>query len=225
MLFRSQVAPVTYIGRYPVLSAPISHTLELMVLLAVTLALLYAPKFFAYRVLLRDPAAVEAHGGQLSVLRSFLLECLFSTLLAPVVMLSHTWFVLCILSGSNTSWGAQQRDDRALPLGFVARMLAPHTLIGLAATVALYVYLPDGFWWFAPLLAGLVLAIPLVRLSSSIALGQRALSKGLFRIPGEGGGMKILDRVRALIEQRQPKPAMLAAPVSMDDFRFSPARN
>ncbi|HEY4266347.1 MAG TPA: glucans biosynthesis glucosyltransferase MdoH, partial [Micropepsaceae bacterium] len=105
MYFSAQVVPVTYFGRYPILAAPVSHTVELLILLAFTLAILYAPKVLALCVASRDADTRLSHGGRGRLARSVLLECLFSTFLAPVVMLSHSWFVLSILCGRTTGWG------------------------------------------------------------------------------------------------------------------------
>jgi membrane glycosyltransferase len=224
MYFSSEVVPVTYVGRYPVLAAPISHTFELFLLLLFTIALLYGPKLFALAVALRDAETARAHGGRTKVLASVLLECLFSTLLAPVVMLSHSGFVFSVLAGRTTGWGAQQRDDRMLPLGTVIRLFAPHMILGLGASWALYHYIPDEFWWFAPLLAGLVLAIPLVYFTSSIALGRAARRGGLFRIPSEEAGrVPVLDRVQDLERAARAlsrRPEAGFARLLLDDAEF-----
>jgi len=208
MYFSAQVVPVTYFGRYPVLAAPISHTVELVLLLASTLAILYAPKVLALFIASRDPHMRAVHGGRSRLWRSVSLECFFSTLLAPVVMLSHSWFVLSILCGRTTGWGAQQRDDRALPLWFVVRMFAPHTIIGIGASFAVYHYLPGEFWWFVPFLAGMSLAIPLVYFSSSLRLGRLARRLGLFQTPDEVGGMTILDQLRAIMSKHANLPRL-----------------
>ncbi|HXJ01494.1 MAG TPA: glucans biosynthesis glucosyltransferase MdoH [Micropepsaceae bacterium] len=201
MYFAAQVVPVTYFGRYPILSAPISHTLELLLLLAFTLGILYAPKLLALYVASRDEDVRASHGGGSRLMPSVILECIFSTFLAPVVMLSHSWFVLSILCGRTTGWGVQQRDDRPLPLWFVVRMFAPHTAIGITATFALRHYLPGEFWWFVPFLLGLVLAIPLVYFTSSLKLGKGTRRLGLFQTPGENSDMGILRRVRAIMAE------------------------
>jgi membrane glycosyltransferase len=210
MYFSAQVVPVTYFGRYPVLAAPISHTVELVLLLASTLAILYAPKVLALFIASRDPQMRAAHGGRVRLLRSVSLECVFSTLLAPVVMLSHSWFVVSILCGRTTGWGAQQRDDRALPLWFVVRMFAPHTIVGVAASFAVYHYLPAEFWWFVPFLTGMSLAIPLVYFSSSLRLGRVARRLGLFQTPDEIGEMTILEQLRAIMSKHANLPQMSA---------------
>jgi membrane glycosyltransferase len=126
--------------------------------------------------------------------------------MAPIVMLQHSWYVVSILMGIATGWNAQARSDRALPLGLVARAFAAHTVIGLAATLVLWWTAPDSFNWFVPLLAGLWLAIPLVMLSSSPLLGQAARRDGLFLVPSETRGLKILGRAHALAGSHQDVP-------------------
>jgi membrane glycosyltransferase len=118
--------------------------------------------------------------------------------MAPIVMLQHSWYVVTIILGMATGWNAQTRSDRALPLDLVARKFAPHTLIGVAATFLLYLYVPVDFGWFVPLLAGLWLAIPIVVLSSSPLLGRLAREDNLFLVPSETWGSKVVARAHAL---------------------------
>jgi len=171
---------------------------ELGVLVAAMLALLFGTKLIAVAALLEDVAATRAHGGTGAVIKSALAESLFSALMAPIVMLQHSWYVATILLGMATGWNAQTRADRTLPLDLVARKFAPHTLIGLAAGFVLYRYVPVDFNWFIPLLAGLVLAIPLVVLSSSPLLGRLAREDRLFLVPTETWGSKLISRAHAL---------------------------
>jgi membrane glycosyltransferase len=181
---------------YPSLALNISHTAELVILVLATLILLYTPKFLAVIALLSDATATRIHGGTRHVVFSVLWECLFSTLMAPIVMLQHSWYVFSILMGISTGWGSQQRTDRALPLAFAARQFAPHTLVGLGATIVLWN--THSFGWFVPLLAGLLLSIPLVILSSSPLLGRLSRIDKLFLVPSETRGLAVLDRAHAL---------------------------
>src|SRR5690606_28405540 len=73
----------------------------------------------------------------------------------------------------------------------------PHTLVGLAATVILW-HTPS-FHWFLPLLAGLLLSVPLVIMSSSPLMGQVALADRLFLVPSETRGLPVQDRAHALV--------------------------
>jgi membrane glycosyltransferase len=178
------------------LALAVSHAAELGVLVLATLVLLYGPKILAMIVLLEDAEATRAHGGTRAVIMSVIFESLFSTLFAPVVMLQHSWYVLSILLGISTGWSSQQRGDRALPLDFVARGFAAHTLIGIIATVILWH--TGVFGWYVPLLAGLWLAIPVVLITSSPLLGRWTQSESLFLTPAETRGLKVLDRAHAL---------------------------
>jgi membrane glycosyltransferase len=195
LTFRAAPA-ASYIGLHPSLALDISHTAELVILVLATLVLLYTPKLLAVATLLGNADATRAHGGTRHVVFSVLWECLFSTLMAPIVMLQHSWYVCSILMGLATGWGSQQRTDRALPLRFAARQFGPHTLIGLGATIILWN--TQSFGWFVPLLAGLLLSIPLVILTSSPLLGRLAQADKLFLVPSETRGLAVLDRAHAL---------------------------
>jgi membrane glycosyltransferase len=191
MLIVSATALVPY-------DVPDSDKLALLQLVIATLILLYAPKFLALGIALRDANQVRAHGGAGALLRSVLGESLFATLFAPVVMLAHSWYVISILMGISTGWGSQARDDRALPLWFVIRHYWPHTLIGIACSFLLWRYAPGDLYWFAPLLLGLCLAIPMARITSSLRLGEAAARRKLFLIPSETVKLPVLERAHRL---------------------------
>jgi membrane glycosyltransferase len=193
---------VTYIGKYPVLAWPISHTLALIALVLVTAGLLYGPKLLALALLGRDRERRRAHGGIGKAAYSVFLESLFATLLAPVTMLTHSWFVATILLGGSTSWGGQPRGDRRLSVGAALGAFGPHTIFGLAATALAYLYIPGSFWWFVPLLAGLALAVPMAWVTSSAAAGRWLRRRGRFLVPSETVGLPILERMRARLAER-----------------------
>ncbi len=190
-------------GIQPALPLSLSHTVDLLPLVLATLAVLFGPKLLSVVLLMRDPQALRAHGGLSAVLRGVLGESIFSTLLAPVVMLQHSWFVFNILAGIATGWGAQQRQDRALPIGFVIRGFAAHTLIGVGA--ALILYGTGAFGWFVPLLAGMLLSVPLVWLTSSLELGERLHRAGWFLVPSETQGLPVLERAHTLAAAQGPQ--------------------
>ena len=203
------IAPFTYAGRHPELALSVSQATPLLQLVTATLVLLYAPKFLALVVLLARPDAVKAHGGAANILRSAILESVFATLFAPVVMLAHSWFLLNIVLGRATGWGTQTRDDRALPFWLVLREYWPHTLMGVLAALALYRFAPDSLGWFVPLLLGMILAIPLVQISSSLKLGAALARDGLFLVPSETDTIPVLKRAHQLLERREairPEP-------------------
>jgi membrane glycosyltransferase len=198
MMSSGSVPPASHVGLQPSLPLSVSHAAELVVLVLATLVLLYGPKLLAVIALLESPEATRAHGGTGAVLLSALWESLFATLMAPIVMLQHSWFVFSILMGIATGWNVQARTDRALPWELVARKFAVHTLIGLVTTILLWRNAQGSFDWFLPLLGGLWLAIPMVALSSSPALGLSARTDRLFLVPTETRGSKVLGRAHAL---------------------------
>jgi membrane glycosyltransferase len=206
MVSAKPVPSASYIGLEPSLPLYVSHAAELVVLVVATLVMLYGPKLLAVVALLENPQATRAHGGTRKVLQSAFWEAVFATLMAPIVMLQHSWFVFGIMIGMATGWNTQTRDDRALPLALVARRFGPHTVIGLALTFLLSRYAHDSFNWFLPLLAGLWLAIPLVLVSSSPFLGEFTRRDHLFLVPSETRGSKVLSRAHALASSHQPLP-------------------
>ncbi len=188
-------------GHLSPLMAMVADAAQLFGLVIATLALLYIPKVLALLLALEDPNVTDAHGGAGALVASAVLESAFATLLAPVVMLQHSWYVVTIVLGISTGWNSQARDDRALPVAFVAKGFAAHTVIGIAVTVLLW---DSGvFNWYLPLLAGLWLAIPLVLVTSSPLLGRLSRDWGLFLTPAEVRGLKVLDRAHALAASHQ----------------------
>ncbi len=193
-----RIAPVIYVGRYPVLALGMSHGFDFVAMVITMIVLLYGPKVFALLLVLRDPEGRAAHGGGWQATTSVLLEAVFSTLLAPISMLSQSAFVVRIMLGETKGWWSQFRGERLVHTLTIARAFAVHTLVAIAAAVAIYEWVPATLWWFVPLFAGPILAIPLVRLTSSTTAGRTAFRLGLFVTPAECGRVAIVDRVREL---------------------------
>ena len=203
MFIPKGIEPFAFAGRHPELALSVSQSVPLLQLVTATLVLLYAPKLLALMVLLAEPAQVKAHGGVANILRSVVLESIFATLFAPVVMLVHSWFIFNIVIGRATGWGTQTRDDRALPFWLVFREYWPHTLIGIASAALLYRFAPDSLEWFVPLLLGLILTIPLVQITSSLKLGAALARDKLFLVPSETGVIPVLKRAHQLLAKRE----------------------
>ncbi len=193
-----QRAPaVTYIGPYPILSWPVSHVEAFLSLIAATAMLLYGPKLLSVALLLRDSAATRLHGGTRSLVIGALTEIALSTLLAPVLMLSHTWLVANTLAGRTIEWGKQQRGGRKLPFAECVSTFIPHTIIAIIGGASAFYWMPESFWWFLPLLAGMASSVILCWLTSDPDLGVRARRRGIFVVPSESAQMPLLDRMYA----------------------------
>jgi membrane glycosyltransferase len=77
-----------------------------------------------------------------------------------------------------------------------------HTLIGAAATYLLYRFAPQSLPWFLPLLIGLILAIPVVEITSSLRLGEALARARTFLVPSETTAIPVLTRARQLLIRR-----------------------
>jgi membrane glycosyltransferase len=138
---------------------------------------------------------------------SVLLEALFSMLLAPIMAVLQTRFVVSILSGRKITWAAQQRKDATTTLSEAVRRHGSSTALGILWGMVAYRYMPEFFWWLTPVLAGLVLSIPLSILSSRPDIGRAARALGLFLIPEEIDPPQVLARLprfRAELESERP---------------------
>ena len=65
-------APVTFVGRYPILSWPVSHAEAFLSLIAATATLLYGPKLLSVALLLRDSEVARLYGGARALIVSAL---------------------------------------------------------------------------------------------------------------------------------------------------------
>jgi membrane glycosyltransferase len=165
-------------------------------LFAISMTLLLLPKLWGYLLLLSDRRRLAGCGGALKALGSVLLETLLSILVAPIMMAFHVVFVSSTLLGVRVSWCAQERSERGQR--FVPALAAhwKQTVAGLAAAVALWLLVPDNLPWLAPVLAGLLLAIPLSMIVSSVGLGQALAHWGFLITPAETSPPSVLRRLQ-----------------------------
>ncbi len=205
--FRSQSLPVYFTGAtlFPVW--PASYTVEMATVLVVTLFMLFLPKLLALALLLKQHT-LPLYGGALKAGLSVLLETLISVLLAPILMLFQTSFVVAILLRRNISWSTQQREDHQTGLFEAIAAHGTHTLLGFIVGWFSYHYINNFFWWLTPVLAGLVLSIPLSMLLSNLFLGIRTHRIGLFLTPEETSPPYVLQRLHYYLAQ--PDPPLLS---------------
>lgn len=202
---QSQTVPVYFFGDniFPVW--PESYAVEMTTVLLVTLAMLFMPKMLGLLLLFARRREVRAYGGFLRVTLSVILESVFSVLTAPVLMLYQSKFVVAILLRRSIGWPPQNRGDHRLNLKEATLAHGGQTVIGIAAGVASYVYIPSFFWWFTPVLLGLVLAIPVSILSSSTKLGALARRLGFFLTPAESNPPRVIRLLQEnLTRQAEP---------------------
>jgi membrane glycosyltransferase len=172
----------------------VSTTTRTLALYLVTLGMLLIPKILA--VLAQAARGkLSRFGGAGRLTLSVLLEALFSVLLAPIMAVLQTRFVVSILAGRKVTWAVQQRQDATTTLSDAVRRHGSSTALGIAWGLLAYRYMPEFFWWLSPVLAGLVLSIPLSILSSRPDIGRAARALGMFLIPEELDPPQVLARL------------------------------
>lgn len=146
----------------------------------------------------------KAFGGIKKLSLGAIGETLFAVLIAPIMMVFHSWFVISVFAGRSISWEAQPRDGRIVAWQDALRRTIIATLLAAAWGVLAWIMAPRFFWWLTPVLIGLVLAAPIVRYSSSVLLGQRARAAGVFVTPNEIQEETALQMVRDNLKETVP---------------------
>ena len=165
-----------------------------------TMGLLLAPKFIGYFAMLADRTARRGFGAA-RAFAGLVLEIVVSGLIAPVMMLIQSASVIGILMGRDSGWAAQRRDDGTLPWRDVVRRYGRHTLFGLVLALAAYGVSFSLFAWMAPVIVGLILAIPLAQWTASPEAGRFLRRIGLLVAPEETSPPAVLTRANALAAQ------------------------
>ena len=107
---------------------------------ALSITLLMLPKVYSVIALVRDPIRLAHLGGWRKVLASTLIESVVSMLIAPIMMLFHTRFVVTTLRGESVQWNAQNRGEGGFNLLESVRNYRGHTLAGIVATIVVGVF-------------------------------------------------------------------------------------
>jgi membrane glycosyltransferase len=188
---------------------------------ALTLVLLLSPRALGVAcVWLRGEHA--DYGGRARLVLSAALELLVSALQAPVRMLAHSAFVVGTLTGLRLEWKSPPRDATAIGWREAVRRLgmlaAP---VGLLAVVALpsdALSAPH----LVPLLAALVLAVPLAVLSSHPRIGAALRRVRMLWVPEERRPPSTLKRA---LEQRGFTDLLPLPRAATPPRVFAPARS
>jgi membrane glycosyltransferase len=194
-----------YLGNY-------SGTAHALLIFVICMVVIMLPKALALIDLSYDSERRRAFGGLARTTTSVLCETIFSTLHAPLLMLWHTRFVVTNLLGVSVGWWPQKRAAGGTAWTFAIRRHWGHTLFGLVWGGFMWWLGPSLFWWFTPMLAGMVLSIPLSVFTSRRSLGARARKLGLFLTPEEIAPPPELVTLRAnmkvheITEDTSPRP-------------------
>jgi membrane glycosyltransferase len=170
-------------------------------LFELTIAILLAPKFLGLIFALFDGPTRKGSGGALALVASTFLEIVVSAAIAPIMMLIQSGSVAQILSGRDTGWNPQRRDDGSIPFRSIARRHRAHALLGLVTLFAAALISPSLVLWMSPTIAGLLLSIPLSWASGQLWLGLGLKRVGLLRTPEETSPPEVVQRANALSDE------------------------
>jgi membrane glycosyltransferase len=192
----------------------LNGTTHAFIIFTICMAALFLPKVLAIVELALDRERRKAFGGLLKVTASAVAETLFSTLHAPLQMLWHTQFVITILMGMGVNWGAQNRGADGTSWLYALRCHWWQVLTGVLWGGLVLWLDPVVFWWFLPVLVGMLLAVPVSVLTNRSALGRQAGNLGLFVTPEETHPPEELAHLRERLWKLQAEGAFEARPAN-----------
>ena len=169
-----------------------------LMLFAITMSILIAPKVFGLVLMLLSPEGRRSCGGGVRLVVSALIEIALSALFAPILMLIQSGSVFQILLGRDTGWRPQRRDDGSIPMKDIVRRHRWHTLLGAFAGTSAFMIATSLFLWMSPTIVGLLLAIPLSWLSGQLSFGLALKRLGLLMTPEERRPPAIASRANEL---------------------------
>ena len=196
---------------WPVFDAP-----RMTKLFIFTMVVLFTPKVLGWLRGLFIGRVRKGCGGVLGVTVSTLLETIISALYAPIMMLVQTQHVVSIVTGRDSGWGPQRRHAAATGWSEAWMVHWPHVFIGLIFAGIAYLLSPTLLAWLSPTLAGLLLAIPLSKVSGSARAGNILRRIALLRTPEEREVPELMQRRDELVK--------LTPAIAQEGLRFM-ARN
>ncbi|WP_414644742.1 glucans biosynthesis glucosyltransferase MdoH [Bradyrhizobium sp.] len=162
-----------------------------------TMGLLIVPKLLAFILLLTQSEYRKQFGGGFIVFAGIVIETVLSGLIAPVMMIFQSSAVGEILVGRDAGWQVQRRDDGEVQRGEIVRRYALPTFFGVLMAASAYAVSLPLLLWMAPVILGLLLAIPIAMLSS-VARSADGRSR-LFATPERQAPPNVLRRANELV--------------------------
>jgi membrane glycosyltransferase len=179
---------------------------QAILLFILMMSLLLLPKFLSLLIHWRKPGHLKAFGGALKLTSSVFCETVASTLLAPNLALLQARFVIGILMGRKVEWDSQDRGETSTRFREAFQRHWPSVLLGVLWTALLALTVPKLIYWFSPVIAGFLLAIPLSAWSSRTSWGEGAKRHGLFLTPEEIDPPDLLRRFQRELARQQSHP-------------------
>ncbi|MGJ5203159.1 glucans biosynthesis glucosyltransferase MdoH [Bradyrhizobium sp. HKCCYLR20261] len=164
-----------------------------------TLGLLFIPKLLALLIALVTRARRRGFGGGIRLCLAVIVETVLAALIAPSMMIFQSVAVIEILLGRDAGWQVQRRNDGGISRAEIMRKLALPTACGLVMAASAYAVSLPLLAWMSPVVAGLMLSIPI-----GLLTGSRRRGAGLFTTPEDTSPPPVLVRARELATTASP---------------------
>lgn len=151
--------------------------------------------------------AMRSYGGAARFGLSAIVELVASMLMAPIIAVYVSVFLVGLLFGRSVTWSSQNREQLGVSFSTANKAMALQTLIGIS--MAAIIYSVGGLvttLWALPFVGGLCLAIPFTMFSASNLFGRVSARLGLFAIPEEGHMPRVLSRIVPDAARRWRRP-------------------
>jgi membrane glycosyltransferase len=173
---------------------PIFDSERALNLFIITMAVLLLPKGLGLLTALFHGPTRRGSGGVIALVASTVLEIALSVLLAPVMMVIQSSSVFAILSGRDSGWKPQRRDDGSIPFKSIVERHWRHTAFGIVAAISAFAISEAIFWWMSPTIIGLLLAVPTSWASASAGIGFGLRHLHLLQIPEESSPPPLAEK-------------------------------
>jgi len=155
------------------------------ILFGATLVLLFLPKVLAFLQCLMSPGRLRSFGGLPSVVSGIVVETIYSALTAPVVMLFHTHFFICLLLGMKVEWVTQQRGAVGTGWKEAFHTHGNQSVLALIWLTVAFIFKPILALWLIPVMGPALIAVPLSVWSSRPGPGLALKNLRILSTPEE----------------------------------------
>ncbi len=196
---------------------PHFDSVRMLELFSFSCIVLFIPKTLGFLQALKSFRIRRAIGTP-ELIASVIMELVLSALYAPILMLLQSRYIIEILTGRDAGWATQRRSEGTGTWREAWRFHWGHTLAGVILGVLFGVLSPPLLVWLSPVLAGMLLSLPLSRLSGSLACGRGLARLGLLTTPEESHVPAIVRRRDELILTAKPLPDDALALLARDEY-------
>jgi membrane glycosyltransferase len=121
--------------------------------------------------------------GVWRTVKGTLAETLLSILTAPILMVTQTSAVFSVLSGRDSGWSPQKRDEFGYSFATTFRHNLLASVLGCVLTISAILISPVYAAWLAPATIGMILSAPVSYFAAKRRAGEKATKAGMLISP------------------------------------------